>query len=210
MEVELKYTIQEKGAMEALWQDPILTQAMVEGTSFEENFVGTYYDTADFLLLQQQAAYRIRREGRKRVACLKWGGQTQGALHSREELNVNLPELPGEEVSQPDLSVFAQNEKGAQLLELVGDAPLLPIIQVQVVRKAFRIDVQDSLMEVSLDEGRVITSQGETPIRELEVELFTGDQESLLALGAKLCERYPLVPEVQSKFSRGLALLGKK
>ena len=43
----------------------------------------------------------------------------------------------------------------------------------------------------------------------MEIELYSGDQEELTALGDKVAAKYGLVPEERSKFARGLRLMGK-
>ena len=207
MEVELKYAVKDAETLDAIWQDERLMAMMEEDTRSIESFDGTYYDTADFRLLDSDIAYRIRKEGHLRVACLKWNGNTDGALHVRQELNVTLPE--SEQDPEPDLSVFAESEIGPELDRLVGGAELVPMIRVPVERRSFRIDTGESLMEISLDKGSVLAGDGETPVCELEIELYSGSQEELLELGQALAEEYGLHAEEQSKFARGLRLLGK-
>lgn len=48
----------------------------------------TYFDTDDFDLSRNDMAYRIRCEDDNLIACLKWGGKNEGALHTREEINI--------------------------------------------------------------------------------------------------------------------------
>ena len=142
-----------------------------------------------------------------RVACLKWSGNTEGALHVRQELNVTLPETERE--PEPDLSVFAESEIGPELSRLAGDAPLVPLLRSLVVRRSFRVDTGGSIMEISLDRGKIIAGGGEDPVCELEIELYSGSQDDLKELGEALAGEYGLKPEERSKFARGLRLRGK-
>lgn len=207
MEVELKYAVPDERTLDAIWHDERLAALMEADTRSVEEFDGTYYDTEDLRLLDRDIAYRIRKEGRMHVACLKWNGNTAGALHKRQELNVTLPET--EKEPEPDLTVFAQSEIGPLLEEVAGGRTLVPVIRSLMVRRSFRIDTGASIMEVSLDKGRIEAGGGRTPVCELEIELFTGSQEELVALGEEMAGKYGLVPEGQSKFARGLRLLGK-
>ena len=84
MEVELKYAVPDERTLDAIWHDERLLSMMEEETRSVEEFDGIYYDTADHRLLGSDIAYRIRKEGRMRVACLKWSGNTEGALHVRQ------------------------------------------------------------------------------------------------------------------------------
>ncbi|MCR5134984.1 MAG: CYTH domain-containing protein [Clostridiales bacterium] len=207
MEVELKYAVPDERTLDAIWRDERLLSMMEEETRSIEEFDGIYYDTADRRLLDSDIAYRIRKEGRMHVACLKWKGNNEGALHIRQELNVTLPESDKEPA--PDLSVFAESEIGPELDRMVGDAPLVPLIRSAVVRRSFRIDTGVSIFEVSLDKGRIEAAGREEPVCELEIELYSGSREELTELGAALADAYGLVPEERSKFARGLRLLGK-
>lgn len=207
MEVELKYAVKDERTLDRIWHDARLTEMMEEETRSIEEFDGIYYDTADQRLLGSDVAYRIRREGHLHVACLKWNGNTEGALHVRQELNVTLPE--SRERPEPDLSVFAESEIGPELDRLVNGDTLIPLIRSAVVRRSFRIDTGESLMEISLDKGKIEAGGKEDPVCELEIELYSGSQDDLMELGEALAGEYGLVPEERSKFARGLRLLGK-
>ena len=59
----------------------------------------------------------------------------------------------------------------------------------------------------SLDDGVIRTANGEVPIAELEIELYSGDQEDMVRLGEELAAKYNLAAGDCSKFQKGLALL---
>lgn len=207
MEIELKYDIKDSETSHKIWNDDDLTRMEEENSRSVEDYRGTYFDTENFDLLKNDIAYRIRREGSKMVASLKWNGSSEGALHIREELNINLGIAPeGEFV--PDVSVFLESDIGGELHNLVGDKALKAIIVVNVLRKTFRVDMGETLLEICLDDGEIITDKGTETIHECEIELYSGDQEDLEELGDKLEKRYNLVSQKDSKFARGLKLLG--
>ena len=58
-----------------------------------------------------------------------------------------------------------------------------------------------------LDIGKVITPKGQAPVAELEIELFSGDQDDMIALGRELAAKYNLTPGNKSKFQVGLELI---
>lgn len=207
MEIELKYTISDSKVADRIWEDLDLKDLEEDDSRNSDTFNGTYYDTDDYTLFKNDIAFRMREEGKKLVASLKWNGQNQGPLHKREELNINLGEDRAPE--HPDPSVFRESEEGRDMMELIGDKVLSSMIQVNVLRRSFRVDTGNSLVEISLDDGEVITKSGKVAICELEIELFSGDQEDLVKLGEQLQIKYDLMPEKDSKFARGLKLLGK-
>ena len=62
-------------------------------------------------------------------------------------------------------------------------------------------------MEVSIDQGDIITANGSCPICEMEIELYSGNEEDLVKLGKQIQKSYNLKEENISKYARGLALL---
>ncbi|MGI6736486.1 MAG: CYTH domain-containing protein [Anaerovoracaceae bacterium] len=206
MEVELKYTVDSRKTADRIWNDPQLKELEEDDSRSSNDFRGTYYDTEDYDLFRHDIAYRLRTEGNKLVASLKWNGKNTGPLHKREELNITLGDA--RQPKDPDPSVFCESEEGGELLELVGDKKLIEMIQVNVLRRSFRVDIGESIVELSLDDGEILAGGGSDPVCELELELYSGSEEDLVQLGEELQERYRLTPGRVSKFVRGLKLLG--
>lgn len=207
MEIELKYSIGTVEIADAIWDDDEIKQMEEDGSRCREELNAIYFDTDGLDLLNHDIAFRIREEGTRVIATLKWNGKTAGALHTREELNVNLGE--GKCTDEPDPTVFSQSEIGAELLELIGEKPLHGFIEVHVSRRKVRVDTNQAIFEIALDSGFVVTKNGTCLISEAEIELYSGKEEELISLGEHLAQKYGLVPETRSKFARGLALLGK-
>jgi triphosphatase len=207
MEIELKYSIGTDEIVNAIWEDEEIKEMEENGSRSNEELKAIYFDTVEFDLLKHDIAYRIRNEGSRMIATLKWNGKTVGPLHTREELNINL----GEDACQmdPDPTVFSQSDIGAELLALIGGKPLYGFMEVHVSRQKVRVDTNQAILEIALDSGFVITEKGTCPIREAEIELYSGKEEGLITLGERLSQKYALLPETRSKFARGLALLGK-
>lgn len=95
-------------------------------------------------------------------------------------------------------------------MRIIDGKALHPIMDMRIERRRFRIDTQKSLLEVSIDNGTIVTEKGTSPICEVEIEMFSGEQEDFLSVGDRLAEKYGLVSEKQSKFYRGLLLLGQR
>lgn len=207
MEIELKYSIGTVEIADAIWEDEEIKQIEENGSRCLEELNAIYFDTVELDLLKHDIAYRIREEGTRVIATLKWNGKTDGALHTREELNVNLGE--GKCTDEPDPTVFSQSKIGVELLDLIGDKPLHGFIEVHVSRRKVRVDTNQAIFEIALDSGSVVTKNGACLISEAEIELYTGKEDELISLGEHLAQKYGLVPETRSKFARGLALLGK-
>ncbi len=205
MEVELKYQIPDTAVIDKMWRKDVFAGYGEIDDFSQVNMDALYYDTADFRLSSVDAAFRLRREDDTVIATLKWDGTQHGGLHEREELNITVND--DSVCSHPSLKIFEQSEEGRRLLELVGDDPLEEKMRMTFLRRLMRVDTGNAICEVALDTGKIITAAGELPIRELELELYSGDIADIKKLGKKLSEKFKIVPGTESKFLRGLNLL---
>ena len=208
MEIEFKYLIPDDAAQEAMWTEENFSR-FGELDSFEKTEMqAIYYDTEDGLLQEVEAAFHIRKEGRRYVATLKWGGKSEEALHEREELSIKLCGEP--DLVHPTLDIFAESEKGNELIKLVGSRQLSRIMENSFIRQTVRIDTGSTICEAALDKGETVTDAGTCKIHELELELFSGSIEDVKHIGDTLCAEFGLEPGLKSKYYRGLLLLEGK
>ena len=207
MEIELKYSIPDKSVAECIWQDPDLLEIEEADSREKLTLKAAYFDTEDGVLSSNDIAFRVRMEGTRLVASLKWNGSADGALHTREEINVPID---GEAcLMMPDPAIFKESEIGRQLIGLIDGRQLSSVIEVGFLRRRVRVDTGVSIIEVSIDTGEIVADSGSSPLCELELELFSGQKDDLISLGEKLEKRYSLIPENQSKYARGLLLAGR-
>lgn len=206
MEIEMKYSIPDRETSEAIWEDEYL--ASIEEADTRENIVmkAVYFDTEDYVLSRNDIAMRVRLEGERVVATIKSSGKSEDGLHVREEINVPVDDEKFFLV--PDLQVFKESEIGQQLIGLVGFKTLFGVIETNFLRSCFKVDNGKGIMEVAIDRGEIITREGNEPICELEIELFSGEEDALKEVTQTLVEKYNLQAEDRSKYARGLALLG--
>lgn len=205
MEIEFKYLIPDESIIEKLWQDAVFKKYGDVDSRQALQMRATYYDTPDGLLSSVDAAFRIRHEGPHVVATIKWGGRQTEGLHEREELNIQLADSFDD--SKPTLDVFAESEKGRELIELVGERPLVRRVETDFLRKIKRIDTGSAICEAALDIGKIKTAAGDLDIREIELELYSGDIHEIEHIGGYLSDKFGLIPGVKSKYGRGMELL---
>ncbi len=210
MEVEAKFavpdarTFQRLQAIEHL-ADFSLSQGQVKQVR------DTYLDTAKRAILASGYACRQRTENADSVAreasrsvliTLKGLRGAEGAVHRREELEVFLP-------SEQPPAHWPESPARDLVLQLTGDAPLIPLFgleQTRVVRPISR--GERPVAEFSLDRVRVVVEGREQTYLELEIELApTGTEDDLCELVNVLQDEWRLVPQVRSKFERALAFL---
>lgn len=206
MEMEMKYGIKDKETAESIWDDEYLLSIEEADTREKVLMKAAYFDTEDFVLSKNDIALRVRMEGSRIVATLKWKGKNEGGLHIREEINVPVDDEAC--FIMPDPQIFKESEIGQDVIALIGFKKLHSIMETNFVRSRFRVDNGNGIMEVSLDNGKIITDNGTAPICELEIELFSGEQEALESVTNTIADKYSLEPEERSKYARGLELLG--
>lgn len=205
MEIELKYLLRDDLAKDRILNDKHLLEIKNPACDETVQMRAVYLDTEEGDLRGLQIALRARFENERVVVTLKWKGSAQDGLHVRGELNVPAG---SEYLDNPTVDIFKGSEIYDELLAAVSDKKLIPVMEMDYVRKAIQVDTGKSISVVSLDEGTIHTSKGDAEILEVEVELYSGDQEDMVALGGELAAKYNLQTSDKSKYQRGLELLG--
>jgi inorganic triphosphatase YgiF len=206
MEIELKYKIKGKAILDEIFADKDLLEMTEESTMEELSMQAVYYDTKDRALSNNGVAMRMRKEGDRAIATLKYSEtpQSMPGLYQRQEINIPITEERLFTNPKPD--IFIESEEGKRLLEVVKGEPLFPLLKMDFIRKKLRLDDGDVICEIALDYGEILANNKVAPICELEVELYSGKKEGLIKIGGKLAEKYGLEPEQKSKLARGLDL----
>ena len=205
MEIEMKYGIGDKEIAKSIWEDEYLL-SMEEKDSRERVYMkASYFDTDDYILSKNDIAFRVRMEGARIVASLKCNGSSVEGLHTREEINVPVKDEAC--FIKPDPEIFKESDIGRGMIALVQGKSLHSLLETRFLRSRMRIDTGKSICEVAIDDGEIVTDFGSLPICEMEIELFSGDQDDVLRIGKALAEKYQLTAEDRSKYARGLELL---
>ena len=205
MEIELKYRIEDEAVIDAIFQDPYIEMIKDKQTEESVEMFAVYFDTADRRLHKEGIAFRVRREGDILQATLKWNGSSEDGMHKREEINVPVDDES--KLYTPDIDIFVQSDMRDVLYDIVGARHLHPMMEVHSVRHQVRIDTGKSISELSVDKGEVRVGEKSAPILEMEIELFSGEEADMIALGDGLAEKYGLKASNISKFKRGLDLM---
>jgi inorganic triphosphatase YgiF len=207
LEVELKYKIHDKGLLTAIPADEYLVGIEEKDTREQVFMKAAYFDTETYILSENDIAFRVRMEGSRIIASLKWNDSGDDGLHVREEINVPVDDPAC--FLMPDPGIFRESEVGKDVAELLNGKPLVSILEMKFLRDRLRVDTGDAICEISLDDGDIITDFGALHVTEMEIELFSGERDGLLKLAKTLAEKYGLEPELENKYARGLKLLGR-
>jgi triphosphatase len=207
LEFELKYKLHDKKLLTIIPADEYLLSVEEKGTREQVFMKSAYFDTETYVLSKNDIAFRVRMDGARIIASLKWDDSGENGLYTREEINVPVDDPAC--FLMPDPGLFRESEMGKDIAELLSGKPLVSILETKFLRNRFRVDTGEAICEISLDDGDIITDFGELHFTEMEIELFSGGKEGLMKLGGTLVEKYELAPELESKYARGLKLLGK-
>lgn len=165
-----------------------------------QSLTNIYFETDDSQLRRWDMGLRIRGFGDSYEMTLKTAGQTVGGLHQRPEYNVALskPEL---DIHQLPAEVWpAGTDVGALQQRLNA------LFTTHFVREKWVVTYLQSEIEVACDCGEVTAGDLSEPLREVELELKSGQREDLLAFAAELATLEGLRLGSLSKAARGYAL----
>ena len=155
----------------------------------------TYYDTPDAKLGRKHWTLRRRYENGQSICTVK----TPAADGSRGEWEVRCDRI---EDAIPELCKLGAPQ---ELAELTAGG-VSAICGAKFTRLAGPIDFVYCTAELALDQG-VLTGGGrEIPLMEVELELKSGSEAALIIFAETLAEKFQLLPESRSKYSRALAL----
>ncbi|MFK5969065.1 MAG: CYTH and CHAD domain-containing protein [Candidatus Marithrix sp.] len=195
IETELKLLLNPKD-IDKVKQHPLLQQQ-----TDSQQLYSIYFDTVEHDLLRNKIGFRIRHIGDKKVQTLKTAGSGIGGLHTRQEwetfITSDTPDY--EKIPAAALSYLPTNF-----------ASIKPIFITDFKRITWLLTIEDSTIEVALDQGKVKTTTDSRPISEIELELKSGSEITLYKVALLLLDDIPLTIENKSKAAIGYALCKPK
>jgi triphosphatase len=195
-EIEIKLT----GDIDKLYtiiQSPELSPFIK--LSCKKNYVTYYYDTKHHQLIKNNLVLRRRQlEENKNILGLKWKNQ-KSSLFERGELEVGIQD------DKIDLKAFGEtwNQK---IIQVIDNSEIELKFSILIQREIYQLRSGDTLIEISLDKGEIISKNKKCPIREIELELKSGHVSILYDLAINLVEKLHLSIELESKAERGFLL----
>lgn len=139
----------------------------------DKHLVSTYFDTPDLALRAKGISLRLRRAGRSGEQTVKFSGSFSLGLAERPEFNVPFSGR------LPDLSRFPE-DAAAELLSIVDGRPLVALFAMRVTRRRWDIvTAAGDKVELALDRGTVTAGSRRHDIREVEMELVSGERRAL-------------------------------
>lgn len=187
-EIELKFLVP------AASRAALAAELAARGTSHRSSLTAIYFDTPDLGLARAGLAWRMRREGGRWVQALKTAGR--GAVE-RFEHEVVRPD------AGPDPAAHAGTASGRELIALLDGQQASVRFQTQVRRLTRRVRTRGAVVDIALDEGRLLAGDAVQRLREVEFELVSGSPVAMLALVERWRQRFGLVYDPRNKAERG-------
>lgn len=160
-----------------------------------------YFDTPDKKLRQWDMGMRIRVNGDHIEQTIKTAGEVIGGLHQRPEYNIDISSR------EPQLDLFPQQiwPKDTNLEQLSSE--ITPLFATNFTRRGYMMVYPDgAVVEMVLDQGKIISGERDIDVCEVELELVKGKPELIFELAEALAQGSPLRFGVDSKAARGYML----
>jgi CHAD domain-containing protein/uncharacterized protein YjbK len=162
-----------------------------------EKQVNTYFDTPEFALARSRWALRVRELGDRSIVTLKGPGTVTNGLHSREELESEIPVKHGLE-ALTDLQILGRISEFANLERLAR------LVRLETKRHRFEIS---GVGELTLDQVRVLNDSDEPVLgfEEIELELEGDVPDGVLeTIENAICAVAPVRRSTTNKLQRAL------
>lgn len=195
-EIELKFLVTEPG-FKSSQQWAVLHTGVRRPNA--QRLRTWYFDTEKGDLERHKMVLRTRAQRRGYVMTLKWNGSFPGGLFERGEIEVATVS------AEPEIGLLGP-EVANLIAGLTHNQPLTAIYETDIRRITRRVQTGGSEIEVAFDAGFIIAGGQKLPVREIELELKSGDPAELYRLGISLAETYPVRLGYLAKSARGALL----
>lgn len=161
-----------------------------------------YFDTPEQSLRNLDAGLRIRSYNGQHEQTIKMAGKAVGGLHQRPEYT--LPSAG----SWPDLFAFPQDIWPKDIDLGVLQQSLTTLFRTDFHRRTWRVEINESQIEVAYDIGFIEANGQQEAINEVELEIISGSIDALFELAKLLATRSGWQLGCISKAQRGYRLAG--
>ena len=202
-ELELKVEL-DKSDVDRLAGEPAAGDLSIGPVATKE-LRTVYFDTPEHDLHAAGISLRLRRQDGGWRQTVKVDQHVEGGMSNPIELQALVEE------ERPDIRKISDKKVRRAVRKALFDTALHPVFETVVQRTTRSIKVQDSEIELAVDDGEVRAGNERQYLREADLELKAGSAEGLLLAAEKLLGGHEFKPSSRSKAERGYRLvLGKK
>src|SRR3984893_5938774 len=195
-EIELKFLFAERDAAKV---KALVAAASGARQASHQRLRAIYFDTPNQDLWSHGFTARVRTAGKSHIQTVK---RITSSRIQRDEWE--------EEIGRPELDLgLVKNTPLARLSAKPSiRRAIRPAFEVDVERTSFMLETGASRIEASFDQGTIAANGEKLGVRELELELKSGDRSALFNLARAFVSQAPLHPSPISKAERGHLLAG--
>ena len=197
-EIELKLEASPED-LKRLQRHP-LVHSLSQGRAVAQTLNSVYFDTPEHDLAAAGFGLRVRRAGTQRVQTLKGERSVSGGLFDRTEVEIPL------DADEPDLERIPDPELRARVTGIAAGKPLVAVFRTEFRRTRRVLRNADSEWTLDVDDGAIVAGDDRVPVREVELELRSGEPAQLFEFALLLHEQFDVRPAARSKAERGYAL----
>ncbi len=205
MATEAKFRITDPGTFWSLQTIDHLAQYSFSARQIEE-IDDVYLDTKKLKLLAAGYCCRRRNQGKGFLITLTRLGSGKGTSKKLKKWHVLLKKNKNGPANWP------KSEARTRVLKVISDKNLRSILTLHQTRITRLISKGDHVIaQADLDDVLWITDGKEQQFKTLKIKIIAPYQEKHLnALVTKLQAKWPLEPELLTKFERAIAMKSKK
>jgi inorganic triphosphatase YgiF len=200
-ELELKVELSKSDL--ARLDSKLQASRLASGPVSREKLHSTYFDTAQYDLHAAGLSLRLRKRHGAWLQTLKAEHHIDSGLSDAIEVEAAI------DADKPDLTRIGDKRLRRKLRKLVNGGPLHPVFETVVHRTTRNLKLDNSELELAVDEGEIQANGKSQKLLEAELELKSGSASGLLAAAETLFTGDELQFSTQSKSDRGYLLLGK-
>ncbi|WNC67908.1 CYTH domain-containing protein [Thalassotalea nanhaiensis] len=200
-EIELKYLVLGDDIPAVITN--LLNQLKLPFSCETKTLANCYFDTPNLALRKADIGLRIRQNNKGEIEqTIKTAGVTVGGLHQRPEYNIAL------DSADVNLALFSHEIWPTDFDVTSVQEQLTPLFDTNFTRMTWLITMPDkSQIELAFDQGEVRSSQSSELINEIELELVSGNANSIFTLAHSLISVLEMRPGTLSKAARGYGLV---
>lgn len=202
MEREYKWKLSGAADFDRMLQSDIIAQTVTGHQNLHMQAI--YYDTENQLFTQMHGGLRLRRENDASVCCLKLAAKEHGACKTREEYEVEAPDI------YSGLTALIEAGAPKELCMMAASSQLIELCRTDFIRRAYQLHINAPSGvcegELAFDFGRLGRFDHSIPLCELEFEYKRGDLQPFHAFAHQLEQSFGLTPQPLSKMARAMSI----
>ena len=160
-----------------------------------------YFDTPTWALRQAGLTLRLRQRDEQWIQTLKANRSLDGGVSKSFEIEAEV------ETGEPALAAIRDKKWRRKVTDLVRPSELVPAFETAIERTTTRREMPDgATIEIALDRGTISAGARKQQVKELELELKSGEAGALLEIAREYVSAGPFVPSRYNKAERGYRL----